>query len=801
MNPINNKNTTKPPISPCAQNNAGGSNPTVPSVSQVNNAASRPEDMEHAASQPQIPDRHFTRLMPNPEATFTQKDLDTIAEITDLKKKEQVLEAIVHHLNVAEDIRTAAKKLLQDVQEDLIYNKEYTSQNIWEAYTDAQKIRSLEKQTDFLKRVLQSQIDMKAFPWRQFPNFQDLIKGFAEPIQQDLYCLIVNTDKCPFQLRILALRQIELSLEEKEAYLSSIREQLSKPEVLTREIDLQDLKFCLQDFPKTTQNEVFIHIAHNACFTHVRLKALQLLDMPSAELKTICFDFWSNNWWEIKSIQDFPESIRQDLCRSIMDSTLSLESRISALRGSDLTSDEKEAYLSDMLRKPLEKDQLKFLLRNLKFFPQSIQCKCYMQIAESDYSYKVRFKALQLLDMSSAEQKAFCCRGFSEDFCQRMSGKFESYYFLDFLRSCSADFRLELCAQIAKYESLLSPFRMEIVEWMEAGPVKDEALSVMVGSDFFKLEDKIKLAKLINDSSKKLKTLEDLLVKAPYAHFEYMDKYEEKGEALKQAFNCQASLVLRLKTVETSPVPDLKYRILEQFFKSCTVDGVRLIQLVGDLFIELNQDEKHLIISNFPKNERSNILKLFFEKSYAAMGHFPGILDMFFEEGTPEERQLIMLNFSKMILYYNLSHIIAWERFAWERFERFYKNADFDQETKKTFVMNLLLNQCHVIPSDYRRRKDNSRVSFPETYLKFCRPVLDFYLEEFPEEREAPVGGILEAIALNATIPVKWRQNILSTEVTDKRVKQDLLLLTEGDHIMETRFKKMKLSALNNSDE
>ncbi len=743
MNPINNQNSNKPTTFPRMQNNEGASNPTV---SQLNNPANKPEGLEQASQLP------------------------------------------------------------QDVQEDLIYTKEYTSKNIWEAYTDAQKIRNAEKQADFLKRVLQSHIDMGDFYIPQLEKLQDLIKGFAQPIQKDLYCLIVNTDKYPFQLRILALRQIELSLEEKEAYLSSIREQLLKPEVLKFINYLNDVSLYLQDFPKTIKNEVFKHIAHNAYFTKVRLDALKLLDIPSAELKTICLNFWSNNWWARKSIQDFPESIQQDLCRSILDSTLPLEERISALNESDLTSDEKETYLSDVLRKPLEKDQLKFLLRNLKFFPKPIQDKCYMQIAESDYSHKVRLKALQLLDMSSAEQKAFFCRIFSEKFCQEISDYSVFKYIISFPKSCPNDLKADLCAQIAKYESLFSPVRMKIVKLMEAGPVKDEALSVMVGSDFFKLKDKIKLAKLINDSSLKLTLLEDLLVNAPYTHFEYMDKYGEKGKTLKKAFNCEASLALRLETCfeasETSPVGDLKHRILEQFFKSCPVDRVRLIELVSDLFIELNQDEKDLIISHFPENERSDILKCFFENCYTTIDHFCGILDVFFEEGSQEERQLIMVNFPKCIMFdKNQSFFDRLLPILFDRFERFYQACDFDQETKKTVVMNLLLNSQYLLMlSDYRHGKGNVPIDL-EAHSHFCEHVWNLYVGEFPEECKAPAGGILEAIALNATIPVNSRQDILCSCVTDERVRDDLLLLTEEDHVMETRFKKMKLPSPNANDE
>lgn len=700
--------------------------------------------------------------------------------------------------NRPEGIQQAAQ-LLRDAQEDLIDDKTYTAENIWAAYTDAQKIRSTEKQTDFLKRVLQSQIDMKAFCYTEFPNFQDLIKGFAETIQQDLYRLIVKTDQCSFQLRTLALRQMKLSSEEKEAYLSSIRKQLLEPEVLQFINHLEDLSLYLQDFPKATQNEVFKHIVDNAYFTKIGLDALHRLLIPLEDLKTICFDFWSKNCRT--PIQHFPKSIQQDLCRSIIDSRFSWEFRISALSQSDLPSDEKETYLSAILQEVLTVNhfgreyELEDFQSSLKSFPKSIQNNLYIKIAKSDCPYKMRLWALNLLDISLDENRELYYPIFWEVFRKAMSGYFQSSDLLSFLESCSKDLKLELYAQTAKDKSLLSPFRMKIVELMEAGPVKDEALSVMLVSNFFKLQDKIKLAKLINDSSQSLKILGDLLVKAPYAHFEYMDKYEEKGEALKKAFDCEDSLSLRLQTCfaagDTSPVGDLKYRILEQFFKSCTVDRVRLIKFFGDLFIEFNQDEKDLIISHFPEDKRSDILKCCFKTYNVTMNHFFGILDAFFETGSEEERQLIVVNFPKYIDlrgYQNFfdtedqSFSDLWLLSLFDRFERFYQARDSDQETKKTFVMNLLFKTEYLdMLSDYPDGKDNIPINL-KAYSQFCEHVWNLYVGEFPEECKAPEGGILQAIALNATIPVNSRQDILRSCATDKRLLEELLLLTEPVH-------------------
>lgn len=74
------------------------------------------------------------------------------------------------------------------------------------------------------------------------------------------------------------------------------------------------------------------------------------------------------------------------------------------------------------------------------------------------------------------------------------------------------------------------------------------------------------------------------------------------------------------------------------------------------------------------------------------------------------------------------------------------------------------------------------------------------FLEAYPQEAEAPAGGILETMALNGNISKEVRQKMLNTFVTDAGVLQDLLLLTNEDHVMETRFKKIKISALNNGD-
>ncbi len=615
MNPINNQNSNKPTTSPRMQNNVGTSNPTV---SQLNNAANRPEGLQQA-SQLQISDRHFTRLMRNdPQATFTQEDLKTISSITDPKKKEKVLERIVQHPNVPDDIRTAAEKLLQDVQKDLIYDKTYTAQNIWEAYTDAHKIPNPERQADFLKRVLQSHIDIEAFHPSQLEKFQDLIKDFAEPIRQNLYRLIVDSNQCPFLLRIGVLKATKLSLEEKELCLSNI-----------------------------------------------------LLPLLSNGL----------NQYEIGSFQ--------------------------------------------------------FLLRD---FPMSIQNKLYIRIAKSDCLCKIRLGVLQLLDIPLDEKIQLCCAIFSEDFCQLMSGYFESPYLLDFLRSCSEDLRLELCAQIVKYDSLLSPFRMKIVELMKAGLVKDEALSAMVSSPFFKLEDKIALAKLINDSSLKLTLLEDLLVNYPYTYFEYSDKYEKYSYAMELPFEYGVLLKQRLRACNDTT-----------------------------------------IIQNAPKL-RSSILKEFFNSlPVLNMNDFTDLLGGIFINGSERERKIIMLNFSKKVSH-NWGNSVPNLKAALEdRFDYFYKAPGWDKETKKVFIFNLLQNQ--------------------NCPLDFQKYALEDYLEEHPEERKAPAGGILEAIALDATIPVDLRQDILRTYVTNERVRDDLLLLTEEDHVMETRFKKMKLSAPNASDE
>lgn len=113
---------------------------------------------------------------------------------------------------------------------------------------------------------------MEAFHWTDFDNFQDLITGFAEPIQRDLYCLIVNTDKCPFQLRLLALMQMELFLDKKEAYLSdTLREPLKKYQLKTL---LRNLSF----FPKSIQDKCYVQIAESDYPQKVRLGALQLLE-------------------------------------------------------------------------------------------------------------------------------------------------------------------------------------------------------------------------------------------------------------------------------------------------------------------------------------------------------------------------------------------------------------------------------------------------------------------------------------------------------------------------------------------
>lgn len=491
MHPIDNKHTTPPTPSARIANNVGASNPNSP-VSQLNNAANRPEGLQEA-SQLQMPDRHFTRLMRlifNPQTTFTQEDLKTIDKIESLENKKKVLEDIVGHVNVSDEILAVANKLLQDVQEDLTCSTEYTAQNIWEAYTDAHKICRPEKQINFLKRILQSHIDMRGFvgqpAWKQF---QSLINSFSKSIQRDLYHLIVCSEQCSLYMKMLVVNETELSLAEKETHLSKILEQLLRKRLSG--YDFEIFQSSLKDCSKPIQNKFYIQIAENECDGTIRLRALESLDIPLAEKITLC------------------------------------------------------------------------------------------------------------------------CEIFSADFCQILSEYSNAQYFKQFLLRCPKELQLELCAQIVKHDSLQSPFRIQIVELMEAGPVKDEALSVMLGSDFFKLEDKIKLAKLINDSSLKLTILENLLVHAPYIRFRHFDKYETMQEFSDYNGNiswweCCESIELRLRLCDSTGiiqnVSDLKDKIIEKFFSVLSVESIVFFtNCLNQVFIKRRPGEKEMIMLNFTK--------------------------------------------------------------------------------------------------------------------------------------------------------------------------------------------------------
>lgn len=315
MHPLNKtKLNTISPSSSRLQGNTGGATST--SVSQLRNASHPPEGMQQAPG-PQIADRHFTRLMRlmnRPQTVFTQGDLDSIAMIQDPKNQELVLQAIVSLPNLSEAMLAKATKRLQALQEARIYSKNYTEANIWEAYTDAHKIHSPEKQAEFLKRILQSHIDMKAFHQTDFPKFKDLIKDFEKPIQEELYLLIVDTvkcgflrdfatgltidaSKCGFELQILALKETNLSLYEKEVYLCEILVKLSG--LRFSENKLKFFHSAIKDFPKHIQNNVYIQFAKDITFDSgykLKFDALKLLDMPLLDKKKVILDVFSDQF-------------------------------------------------------------------------------------------------------------------------------------------------------------------------------------------------------------------------------------------------------------------------------------------------------------------------------------------------------------------------------------------------------------------------------------------------------------------------------------------------------------------------
>lgn len=318
MNPLSKKNnqiSTNPSLSSSKEIADNSAN----SVRQ-NDSIIKPKEMQQApVLGPNVVYTRLMRLLSNPQVSLNQKEFEEAIKIDDSQEKKRVLEAIIQNNQITEDIRNQAIFHLADMtQEESIFNKTYTNQNIWDAYEDAKYIKNNETKECFLLKVTKQHVDMNFFNMDMFQRFKGIISQFPESTQFAIYTFLAECKEFNPSARMDILRQLDAPRDYKSKLITDILMKFFKESPSSYD----SLSYSMGRFDTILQDDVYVKLAQSQCYYMVRIEAVKNLNSYSNEYKVqllegIIKNSVSNFNRILEGLESLPMDLKTSFCSSL----------------------------------------------------------------------------------------------------------------------------------------------------------------------------------------------------------------------------------------------------------------------------------------------------------------------------------------------------------------------------------------------------------------------------------------------------------------------------------------------------